>query len=333
MKMSIERTKMLDEARKSEGRSIGAEIGYVISVFLFSGMLQSILLSVPTYRYMMQNEEYAAAVSEFRAGNITAMEFMDSAMSLSGNMPDFLMVLTLLATVIATLTCVFYCTKTEKRTLASMGFRKNNAGAEYAVGAGVGTLMFSVAVLLCLITGALRFDGVEQHIRWGYVALFLCGFLIQGMSEEVVCRGYFMISVSRKHSIAVSVLLSSVFFAALHLMNHGISLLPFINLVLFGVFAALYMLKRGNIWGACGVHSLWNFVQGNFYGVSVSGSGKMPTILNMSSVDTKTIINGGEFGLEGGLAVTIVYTIGIIILLCMKTKQSELSNEGDNEVK
>ena len=136
-----------------------------------------------------------------------------------------------------------------------------------------------------------------------------------------------MMSMSRRSNAVVAAVVSSVAFALLHMMNNGISVLAFINLFLFGLFAALYMLKRGNIWGVCGVHSLWNFVQGNFYGVSVSGISKLSTILNISSVKTKSLINGGDFGLEGGLAVTIVYTIGIIIILCMKTKKFEESEE------
>ena len=179
-----------------------------------------------------------------------------------------------------------------------MGFRKNNALAEYLVGALIGIAIFSVAVGICLVTGALRFDGISTNIRWGFLILFFVGFLFQGMSEEVVCRGYFMISLSRSVSAVMAAVVSSIAFACLHLQNNGIAPLAFVNLTLFGLFAAVYMLKRGNIWGVCAIHSLWNFVQGNFYGISVSGMSKMETVFNMSSVSSKELWNGGDFGYD-----------------------------------
>ena len=132
---------------------------------------------------------------------------------------------------------------------------------------------------------------------------------------------------SRRIPVSAAIAVSSVMFACLHLSNPGISVLAFINLVLFGVFAGVYMLKRGNIWGVCAIHSLWNFVQGNFYGINVSGMSEMTSIFKMTSVESKTILNGGEFGLEGGLGVTVVCVLGILVMLCTKTKESEIAEE------
>ena len=327
MKMGLQRTKMLDEAKASKGRFILVEILIFAAVFIVGAILQGIVVSGPETTYLSNNEEYISIVNAFKSGEITRDEMTAQVMVLSAKLPDYIMIISLFSTALATIVCIIYCKFIEKRKLSSMGFRKNNAALEYLVGALVGTGLFSLAVGICLVTGALKFDGVSANIAWSTLGLFFVGFLIQGMSEEVLCRGYFMISMSRRAPVAVAVGISSVVFACLHLGNNGIAPLAFINLVLFGVFAAVYMLKRGNIWGVCAMHSLWNFIQGNFYGISVSGTPKMETILNMSSVSSKELLNGGEFGLEGGLAVTIVYTLGIIIMLFVKTKPSELAEE------
>jgi hypothetical protein len=47
------------------------------------------------------------------------------------------------------------------------------------------------------------------------------------------------------------------------------------------------------------------------------------SILTSEITEGKELINGGAFGLEGGIAVTIVLTVGTIILLCMKGKKTE----------
>ena len=116
----------------------------------------------------------------------------------------------------------------------------------------------------------------------------------------------------------VAVFSNAVIFAALHLLNNGISVLAFINLVLFGVFASLYFIKRGSIWGIGALHSMWNLVQGNFWGLRVSGIASECSIFRSTMVEGRSIINGGAFGPEGGLGVSGVLLIGICILLRKK---------------
>ena len=69
------------------------------------------------------------------------------------------------------------------------------------------------------------------------------------------------------------------------------------NLTLFGVFASVYFIKRGNIWGIGAIHSIWNFAQGHFYGIKVSGMDSSCSLLNSVFVDGKDLINGGNFGI------------------------------------
>ena len=95
-----------------------------------------------------------------------------------------------------------------------------------------------------------------------------------------------------------------------------------VNLTLFGVFASVYFIKRGSIWGIAAIHSIWNFVQGNLYGIKVSGTESSCSVFSSVSAEGKTLINGGDFGLEGGLAVTVVLVIGILFLLTRRAKDA-----------
>ena len=134
------------------------------------------------------------------------------------------------------------------------------------------------------------------------------------MAEEVLCRGYLMVSLSRRYHVTLAVAASSLFFAFLHSGNNGLSPLAYINLFLFGVLASLLLLDFGNIWIAGAFHSVWNFAQGNIYGVQVSGMDVSNSILSTSYTDGMEIINGGSFGMEGGLAVSFVFIAGIVLL-------------------
>jgi membrane protease YdiL (CAAX protease family) len=178
--------------------------------------------------------------------------------------------------------------------------------------------MFAAVVGIGVLTGAFVFEGIADNINWGLIALIFWGFFLQGMEEEILCRGWMMTSVARKSSVLAGVITSSVVFSLLHIFNPGIAILPIINLTLFGLFASIYMLRTDNIWGVSAIHSIWNFTQGSLFGLSVSGMDSMPTILKFSSTEN-TLLNGGAFGPEGGLIVSIVLIISIVIACLVKS--------------
>ena len=327
MKKLFPKTNMFEEAkRQSKGHFFIVEILLFLLVMLVTSIVASLPLLPLQISDMAANPEMIDIITKFNASEITMEEYTAEIIAFQASKPIYT-IISLFSTGITTLLTFAYCRFIEKRRLSTMGFRKNKFLPEYLVGMLIGIVMFSLSVGICLIFGALNFDGVVQNIKWGIIGLYFVGFLIQGMSEEVVFRGYFMMSVSRRSHVAVAIALSSIAFGCAHLGNTNVSVLAVVNICLFGLFEGLYILKRGNIWGACGIHSLWNFVQGNFYGISVSGIITADSILTMSPVDSKSLINGGGFGLEGGLAVTIVTIISIIAITLTKTKSSEIFDE------
>ena len=210
---------------------------------------------------------------------------------------------------------MLFCIVLQKRTASSIGFVRKNAGRSYLAGAGAGLLLFGAVTLLNVLTGSLTIDGISPDFSLLLFLLFAIGFGIQGMAEEVLCRGYFLVSFGRRHSMWAAALANALLFAMLHLGNDGVSPLALINLTLFGIFASVYFIKSGNIWGIGAFHSIWNLAQGNFYGIRVSGIVTTCSVLASSPVEGRSLINGGSFGLEGGLAVTVVLLAGTAFLL------------------
>lgn len=332
IKPNLPKTKMLEEAKLSKSSNVVLQIVYFIIVFIIATIIEAIPVTGSYINFLLNSPEYKELVSQYSAGEIDVNGLSEGVMKVVAAMPESLTILTLFATALMTATVFVYCRFIEKRKLTTLGFRKKGFVGEYLVGLVIGAGLFSAAVGINFLTGALTFGGFTQSIAWGTLGLYLVGWLIQGMAEEVMFRGYFMVSMSRRIPVSIAVLISSVGFALAHSSNQGVSPLAYLNLTLFGIFAAVYMLKRGNIWGVCAIHSMWNCVQGNLYGVSVSGMSKSESIMNMISVESKSLMNGGAFGLEGGLAVTIVLTLATIIMLCTKTKQSELAHTNAQQV-
>lgn len=217
-----------------------------------------------------------------------------------------------------------YCRVIEKRKLNTLGFRRKGMVTGYLAGALGGIVFFSIAYLFCVITGSVQIQGIAKNLSGLYILGYLAGYMVQGMAEEVLCRGYLFVSLSRKYSVLYSAVLSAVFFALLHGANSGLSVLAVINLFLFGIFAALLLVRYENIWIVGAFHSLWNFVQGNLYGIQVSGNSLQPSLLVSKSKEGMGLLNGGSFGLEGGLGVTIVLMVGIIWLWHSMKKQGKI---------
>jgi len=240
-----------------------------------------------------------------------------------------LLLLSLFSTIVTVGLVLLYCLVPEKRSLLSLGFSKRGAVREYTVGLLGGVVLFSLPVLLCLVTKTLTLSSAATAPSWGLILLFFGAFLIQGLAEELLCRSYFMVSLSRSLPTWLCVILNALIFSLLHVGNPGISVLALINIFLFGVFASLLTLRRGSIWMVAGLHSMWNFAQGNLFGIPVSGLEGLPSPLAAESIDGgwKNLIRGGAFGLEGGLAVTVTLILACGVVLLVPTKKDEISGD------
>lgn len=305
MKLFKEKTLMMQEAEKAKFKpNAVVQVLLFILVFIISQVLAAIIPAIQLTKKI------------FKEGIIDVNKIIDFAT----NTPQDIIISSLYCTALATIVIVIYCRFIERRSLYSMGFTKDKALVEYIKGLGIGFLMFSLAVGIAYILGGLEFNGFNSNLQFNIILIFLGGFLIQGMNEEIVFRGYLMVSLSNRTSLIVAIMINSVMFSLLHLLNPGVTLLAIINIILFGVFASVYVLKTNNIWGACAIHSIWNFVQGNFYGFEVSGLNTNNSILSFTALSKSSLINGGSFGMEGGLAVTIVLLVSIAYIV-IRTKK------------
>ncbi len=298
MNFKFKRPDMVEEAAKTGGKNIVWEILMFVGLFFVSMLFEGLGV------FML----------------IWPMAYISTEPST---------VTSLYATMFMILIPCLFCKLLQKRRMRTLGFKKPGMWKEYGIGLLVGLAMMSAVALIGVVTGSmsLQFNPeMTTAADWGNLALIFVGFLIQGMSEEVLCRGYFLVSLARKKgNVWMGIIVSSLAFGALHLGNSGLAPLAFVNLVLFGIFAGVYFVQRGNIWGIAAIHSIWNFAQGNIFGVLVSGNDFGTTIFTSTINDNMTLINGGDFGLEGGILTTIVMMVGIVIM--MQTKQKDVIEE------
>lgn len=313
---------VIDAANAQKGMHILLEILVCLPVFLVATIAEVIIAIPVVCVVMFTNSDFLNAAM---SGDMEAILVASDAIASS----DMITIASLFATVAMIGIVLLFCKLLQKRRMNTLGFRKKGMVKEYLCGLAAGFVLFSTAMLICVVTGSVKMQGLSSTFTVGTFLLFAFGFMFQGMAEEVLCRGYLMVSIGRRYSMIVAIWVNAIFFAALHLGNSGIGVLPLINLTLFGVLASVYYIKRDNIWGVGALHSVWNLVQGNFYGIRVSGIETSCTVFSSEIVEGKELINGGAFGLEGGIAVTIVLLAGTVGLLFMKQKETLCEEKED----
>lgn len=212
--------------------------------------------------------------------------------------------------IVVPLIIYFYVTKIEKRSWRSIGFSKGNAISSTLKGLLIGFLMFSAVVAIGMVLGQFRFNGYDASTLVYLIPCFII-FLIQCFGEEIYARGWTMTYFSKRHSIFVAMVISSIVFVVPHLLNPGIDLLSVVNIFIVGLLFAVLFLRFDNIWICGGVHTAWNFSQGIIFGFNVSGL-TTPTLMNFTQVG-QNLINGGTFGPESSLIATVVFVVALVL--------------------
>lgn len=207
----------------------------------------------------------------------------------------------------------FIIAKIQKRKMESIGFIKKRAYNEYIRGIIIGFIMITTVFVFSWLCGALKFVSFNSSLNVLTLLVALVGFFIQGMAEEVLCRGLILTSIARKNSVLAGIIVNSVIFSLMHISNDGFNIIATLNIAAFGVFMSLYMLRSGNIWGASAIHTIWNFMLGCVLGLPVSGV-TLPSVFTFEKTSLH-ILNGGEFGPEGGLIVTALLGVAIALFI------------------
>lgn len=207
----------------------------------------------------------------------------------------------------------------QKEAISSLGFEKEYALSKYIKGFFIGFFMITFSAMVLSLMGMLHIDYVGSY-RVGvkaFIPVFitLIGWIVQGASEEIMIRGWLLNIISRRYNFVVGVIITSTLFGFLHIFNPNVSKLAIINIILFGIFAALYKKVDESLWGICAVHTAWNWAQGNVYGIQISGTLPLGGMLFKLKAEGPKFFTGGSFGLEGGIIVSVVLFVSILVLI------------------
>lgn len=212
----------------------------------------------------------------------------------------------------------------EKKPLSEMGLTKRFGN--YFIGIIVGVLLLAVSVFAIVLTGNIEYHGIFENADILMIILLFGGFIIQGATEEILCRGIVLHTLKEKTPTWIAIAVSTVLFIIPHwssLFEGGTiyCVIGVTNLVLISIIFSLLTIRFKSIWVACGLHSFWNAILYCILGLNLSGKDETVTaIFNMQSVGNN-IWNGGAYGIEASIVTTVVLTIAAALIWYMNRKK------------
>jgi membrane protease YdiL (CAAX protease family) len=183
------------------------------------------------------------------------------------------------------------------------------------IGSAVGAAAMVVAVAIAIKGLGFSFShvGVSSILKsmiGSAVLLFLAA-----LAEEAMFRGYGLQTLSRAKLAWLGVLLTSVPFGLVHLGNPNVVPgVTFANTALAGIWLAAAYLRTRSLWFPLGVHWVWNWALGWFFGLPISGIRLVSHPLLEAQDSGPKWLTGGTYGIEGGVACTIALILFTVFL-------------------
>lgn len=226
--------------------------------------------------------------------------------------------------IVMSIIALLYWKLIEKKPLSAMGLTKRFGN--YFIGAVIGILLPAVSVFVIVLTGNIEFHGLFGNADILMIILLTGGFIIQGATEEILCRGIVLHTQKEKTPTWFAIAVSTILFIIPHwssLFDGGTiyGIIGVANLVLISIVFSLLTIRFKSVWVACGLHSFWNAILYCILGLNLSGKDETVTaIFNMQSVGSN-IWNGGAYGIEASLITTVVLTLAVALILYLNKKK------------
>ena len=260
----------------------------------------------------------------------TAESFLTNSPMLQLFPPLFQSAVNMLATAPADIALsVVFIRCIEKRSLKSIGITGKHAGILLLRGCLIGFISFCATIGILLFGGTAEIS-LAPSAGAGIFLFYLGVYLLQGFSEEIIFRGFLLVSEANRTSVTAAILISAFFYASAHVFGTGFSALSFLNLFIDGIYAAMFLLYDDSILCIGGIHALWNFSEGDIFGCQVSGYTGDPNIFQIKIKPGYELINGGLFGPEGGLTDTVIEFSMLLIILILVRKRAADRSAGKN---
>jgi len=204
----------------------------------------------------------------------------------------------------------------ERRAVRELALRR--LAPEGGFGLAAGVLLFSAVVGALWLLGSYDIVGTNPDAHWALAALTVG--LGAGIGEEIMFRGVLYRLVEEGLGTWAALLVSALFFGAVHLNNPGATLWAGLAIAIEAgiLFGLIYLVTR-SLWICIGLHAAWNFMQGTVYGIPVSGTKADGWLVSTRS--GPDWLSGGVFGAEASVIALALCTLVSAMLLTIAVRR------------
>lgn len=214
--------------------------------------------------------------------------------------------------VIGALAATAIMARIERRPAAAYGFARRGAGAGLATGFAVGALVLSVLVGVLRLAGyyhiVIALPGAARPLAFG--AGWLLVFLLVGLSEEAMMRGYPLFRLWRTAAYWRAALVMGLVFAGVHIPNAGESVVGIVEVLVAALTFSAIIWRTGTLWVAIGLHAGWDWAQSFLWGTPDSGLVMQGHWLT-ATASGPALISGGATGPEGSVLAAPALLLGL----------------------
>lgn len=192
----------------------------------------------------------------------------------------------------------------EHRPFVSYGYAGEHKAIRFTSGVACGLLGLSVLIGTMWRAGLLAFDGMALTgpMAWKYAVAWALIFLLVGVYEESLLRGYLQYTLWRGIGFWWAAVLLSLAFALWHVRNGGESPLGLLVVGAGGFVFCISLWYTRSLWWAVGFHAGWDWGQTYLYGTPDSGLVAKGHLLASHPVGSPRW-SGGLTGPEGSLLI------------------------------
>lgn len=201
----------------------------------------------------------------------------------------------------------------DHRSFKTIGFTFDHIFRDLQAGFVLGVAWLSVSVGTALILGW-AFLKLPIGFAWPVLIGAAIAMLFNVLTQELLLCGFIFQTIRDKSNVIIAIIVSSILFSGYHAGAFKGEWLLVVNVFGAGLLFCLAYVTTKNLWLPISLHFTWNVLLGPVLGLTESGKNNLGGNWKMVVVKGPQLITGGEFGLEGGLIVTITVFLMIFFI-------------------
>ncbi len=204
--------------------------------------------------------------------------------------------------------------RVDKLSWREVGLDRDAASPPLLIkGAALGGLTIGTTSLLLIATHMLRIDPTAPGNWWGEAGHSTILLLPAAFFEELFIRGYVFAVLRRAAGWRMALIVTSIVFGLLHVLNPGADSESILAVVVAGFFLGAILLVTRSLYAVGAAHFAWNWVMSGALHIAVSG-------IPSHDPDYRVVdsgpdwLTGGPWGPEGGLAAVAAMFVVLFYL-------------------